>query len=83
MTLNKLNILFYFEGFDFDRKSIYVDNQKIVSIELWDTAGQERFSSMTKSYYRGTDCFICLFGVDNMQSFLNLRNWITIINLYT
>ena len=67
-------------GLDYDTRLIYVDN-KVTSLKFWDTAGQERFRSIVKSYYRDTDCFICMFDVNEEQSFLNLRNWIASIHV--
>lgn len=52
----------------------------MVKIDIWDTAGQERYGAMTKAYYRGAHCFVCMYDVNDERSFLNLRNWITSIN---
>ncbi|KAK2908887.1 hypothetical protein Q8A67_004724 [Cirrhinus molitorella] len=42
---------------------------------IWDTAGQERFRSLRTPFYRGSDCCLLTFSVDDNQSFLNLNNW--------
>ncbi len=44
-----------------------------------DTAGQEKYRSIVKTYYRDSDCFICMYDITSEESFLNLRNWITSI----
>ncbi|XP_014732706.1 PREDICTED: ras-related protein Rab-9B isoform X1 [Sturnus vulgaris] len=42
---------------------------------IWDTAGQERFKSLRTPFYRGADCCLLTFSVDDRQSFENLSNW--------
>ncbi|KAL7881197.1 hypothetical protein AOLI_G00080450 [Acnodon oligacanthus] len=42
---------------------------------IWDTAGQERFRSLRTPFYRGSDCCLLTFSVDDSQSFRNLANW--------
>lgn len=44
-------------------------------MQIWDTAGQERFKSLRTPFYRGADCCMLTFAVDNMQSFRNLAMW--------
>ena len=33
------------------------------NLEIWDTAGQESYLSITRSYYRGTDCCLLVYDV--------------------
>jgi Ras-related protein Rab-7A len=42
---------------------------------LWDTAGQERFQSLGVAFYRGADCCVLVYDVNNQKSFENLNNW--------
>ena len=67
-------------GLDYETRLIYVDEQ-LASLKFWDTAGQERYRSIVKSYYRDTDCFLCMFDVNDEKSFLNLRSWISSISV--
>lgn len=56
-------------GVDFKIKDMpYNDN--IYRIQFWDTAGQERFRSITRSYYRNSNCLIICFSLTNKMSFL-------------
>jgi len=43
--------------------------------KLWDTAGQERFQSLGVAFYRGADCCVLVYDVNNQKSFENLNNW--------
>ena len=43
--------------------------------QIWDTAGQERFQSLGVAFYRGADCCVLVYDVNNAKSFENLDNW--------
>ena len=43
--------------------------------QLWDTAGQERFQSLGVAFYRGADCCVLVFDVNNSKSFEALDSW--------
>jgi len=66
-------------GVDFYMKSLNVDNEKEVQLQLWDTCGQERFRSIAKSYFRRADGVVLMYDVTCEQSFLNVREWIQTI----
>ncbi|KAJ8594887.1 hypothetical protein M405DRAFT_857759 [Rhizopogon salebrosus TDB-379] len=61
-------------GADFLTKEVTVDN-RLVTMQIWDTAGQERFQSLGVAYYRGADCCVLVYDVNNSKSFENLNNW--------
>lgn len=44
-------------------------------MQLWDTAGQERFQSLGVAFYRGADCCVLVFDVNNSKSFDALDSW--------
>lgn len=46
-----------------------------LGVQLWDTAGQERFQSLGVAFYRGADCCVLVFDVNNPKSFENLESW--------
>jgi small GTP-binding protein len=50
-------------------------NNETYTIQIWDTAGQERFKSLRTPFYRGADCCLLTFGLDDLQSFRNLAMW--------
>ncbi|XP_072537178.1 ras and EF-hand domain-containing protein [Salminus brasiliensis] len=65
-------------GVDFQMKTLVVDGVPTV-LQLWDTAGQERFRSIAKSYFRRADGVLLLYDVTCERSFLNVREWVDII----
>ena len=44
-------------------------------MQLWDTAGQERFQSLGVAFYRGADCCVLVYDVNNAKSFDMLDSW--------
>lgn len=44
-------------------------------LKLWDTAGQERFQSLGVAFYRGADCCVLVYDVNNSKSFDTLDSW--------
>ncbi|XP_057161615.1 ras and EF-hand domain-containing protein isoform X2 [Ursus arctos] len=65
-------------GVDFQMKTLIVDGERTV-LQLWDTAGQERFRSIAKSYFRRSDGVLLLYDVTCEKSFLNVREWVDMI----
>lgn len=43
--------------------------------QIWDTAGQERFQSLGVAFYRGADCCVLVYDVNNAKTFDALDNW--------
>jgi Ras-related protein Rab-7A len=61
-------------GADFLTKEVYLDDRRVV-MQIWDTAGQERFQSLGVAFYRGADCCVLMYDVNNGKSFEALENW--------
>ena len=61
-------------GADFLTKEVLVDD-RLVTMQLWDTAGQERFQSLGVAFYRGADCCVLVYDVNNQKSFDTLDSW--------
>ncbi|RPA93565.1 hypothetical protein L873DRAFT_55796 [Choiromyces venosus 120613-1] len=61
-------------GADFLTKDVMVDD-RLATLTLWDTAGQERFQSLGVAFYRGADCCVLVYDVNNAKSFDNLNSW--------
>uniref|UniRef100_UPI00398F6A50 ras-related protein Rab-27A n=1 Tax=Pristiophorus japonicus TaxID=55135 RepID=UPI00398F6A50 len=53
-----------------------------IHLQLWDTAGQERFRSLTTAFFRDAMGFLLIFDLTNEQSFLNVRNWISQLQIH-
>lgn len=53
-----------------------------IHMQLWDTAGQERFRSLTTAFFRDAMGFLLLFDLTNEQSFLNVRHWMSQLQIH-
>ena len=67
-------------GMESSFKTIQLDNEKTVKVQIWDTAGQERFRSLCKNYYKSAHGIALLFDVTNKESFENVKIWVEQIN---
>jgi Ras-related protein Rab-2A len=47
--------------------------------QIWDTAGQEIYRSITRTYYRDTDCAIVVCDLGNRATFESISDWVGII----
>uniref|UniRef100_A0A8C4NJC4 small monomeric GTPase n=1 Tax=Eptatretus burgeri TaxID=7764 RepID=A0A8C4NJC4_EPTBU len=72
---------FHTIGVEFLNKELVVDG-KHVTMQIWDTAGQERFRSLRTPFYRGADCCMLTFAVDDPHSFHSLNCWTYEFNRY-
>ncbi|KAG0003856.1 hypothetical protein BGZ79_010928 [Entomortierella chlamydospora] len=61
-------------GADFLTKEVAIDD-RVVTMQIWDTAGQERFQSLGVAFYRGADCCVLVYDVNNAKSFETLESW--------
>lgn len=66
--------LFHTIGVEFLNKDLEVDGDRY-TLQIWDTAGQERFKSLRTPFYRGSDCCLLTFAIDDAQSFQNIAMW--------
>lgn len=66
--------LFHTIGVEFLNKDLEVDGVRY-TLQIWDTAGQERFKSLRTPFYRGSDCCLLTFAIDDAQSFQNITMW--------
>ena len=63
-------------GLDFRLKTITLENNRVLKIQIWDSAGQDRFQSITKNYYKGANGILLVFDITDKSSFEHIRNWI-------
>ena len=64
-------------GLDYRLKTMTLKNGKNIKLQIWDTAGQDRFRAITKNYYKGANGIILIYDVTNVQSYENVKNWIS------
>ena len=64
-------------GLDYRLKTMTLENDKTIKLQIWDTAGQDRFRAITKNYYKGANGIILIYDVTNKQSYENVKNWLT------
>ena len=63
-------------GLDYRLKTLILEEQKIVKVQLWDTAGQDKFRAITRNYYKGASGIILIFDVTNVKTYENIKKWI-------
>lgn len=68
-------------GVDFKIRTVEIDG-KTIKLQIWDTAGQERFRTITSSYYRGANGIIIVYDITDMESFNNVKQWLSEIDKY-
>ena len=61
-------------GVDFGSRIVEVGGER-VKLQIWDTAGQERFQSLSNTFYRGADCCVIVFDLNNMKSYERITTW--------
>ena len=62
-------------GVEFGSFSIKVEESKI-KIQIWDTAGQETYKSVTKIFFKGSNCIFLVYDMTKEESFTNLESWL-------
>ena len=55
------------------------DGSNPIAVKVWDTAGQERFRNLTYQFYRQADGIIIAFDLTQLESFKNVRQWVSSI----
>ena len=63
-------------GIDFLSKTMYLEDNKTVRLQLWDTAGQERFRSLIPSYIRDSQVAVVCYDITSKKSFASLEKWV-------
>lgn len=67
-------------GVDFKIITFSINDTSYTKMQIWDTCGSERFKSLTTSFIKSCPVFILVFDLTNRKSFLELDNWIKMIN---
>ena len=64
-------------GLDYRLKTMKLKSGKNIKLQIWDTAGQDRFRAITKNYYKGSHGIILIYDVTNVQTFENVKQWVS------
>ena len=64
-------------GLDYRLKTMTLKSGKDIKLQIWDIAGQDRFRAITKNYYKGSHGIILIYDVTNLQTFENVKNWVS------
>ncbi len=62
-------------GVDFGKMQFKVDGQ-IVNLHIWDTPGQKEYNSLSRSYFKKSNCVFLFYDITDEKTFANLKNWI-------
>lgn len=68
-------------GIDFLSKTMYLEDNKTVRLQLWDTAGQERFRSLIPSYIRDSHVAVVCYDITSKKSFASLEKWVNDVRM--
>ena len=60
-------------GVDFATKSIPIDDNYRVKLQIWDTAGQESFRSIVKTFYRNASAVLLVYDITRYMSIYQVR----------
>lgn len=67
---------------DYKSKSLLIDDNTWVEMNIWDTCGQEKYKTLTRQYYREARGCILVFDVADKKSFADLDKWIEDLKEY-
>jgi Ras-related protein Rab-2A len=62
-------------GVTFTNQTINIGTAE-VKLQLWDTAGQEIYRSITRAYYRDSDCAIVVCDLTKPATFRSMSAWV-------
>ena len=65
------------------KKKVKIAGTIDVMLDILDTADQSEYAAMREQYYRNADVVIIMYSVTNLQSFKNVRQVITDLNVRT
>jgi len=65
-------------------KSSYVScENNIYKLNFWDVSGQDKYRNNIQSYYKNIDGIILMYDVNDMDTFVNIKYWMSEINKYS
>jgi len=67
-------------GINFSFKKLFINKTQKITLKLIDTCGQEKYRSLSKSYFKHADGVLYVFGLNDKDSFNNIKEWMTYFN---
>jgi small GTP-binding protein len=67
-------------GVNFSYKNLIINKTVKITLKLIDTCGQEKYRSLSKAYFRNTDGVLFIFGLNDKDSFDNIKEWMECFN---
>lgn len=64
-------------------KTINIDSNTSIILDIFDTAGQERYHAITRQYYHDKHGAIIVFDLTNQKSFEKIRDWINELKTFS
>ena len=80
ITDNYLDNIVSTLGVNFSYKNLIFNKTQKIKLKLIDTCGQEKFRALSKSYFKNTDGVLYVFGLDDKESFDNIKIWMEYFN---
>ena len=68
-------------GVTFTNQLLHFGSNEI-TLQIWDTAGQEIFRSITRSYFRDSNCALIVYDLTSVSSFQNVESWLSDVREY-
>jgi len=65
-------------GINYVTKELFFNKKQKVSLKLIDTCGQERYKSLTRAFLQNTDAVLFVFALNDIESFNNIKEWMTL-----
>ena len=70
-------------GAAYQSQKVVLQNGATVKFHIWDTTGQDLFKAVIKpSYYKGSNCLILIYDIEDLNSFLNIKKVMNAIREY-
>ncbi len=66
-------------GVDFETKSLTVDSETQILLNIWDFAGEKKFRLLFPSYVSGASGALLLYDITNKESLNDIHDWIKVI----
>ncbi|CAD8086283.1 unnamed protein product [Paramecium sonneborni] len=63
-------------GVEFSSKTVEIDANTKIKLQIWDTAGQESFRSIVRSFYRNVTAVFLVYNITKRDTLEKLDGWL-------